>query len=84
MRKFVLDTASPFIVPIANWSGESVQSADEPLRTVTSYPKWLVQHWFKPVTGSELVRHRVYMVKAFCHVCMKRLLLNRRRRPSIG
>ena len=39
MRKFVLDTANPFIVPIANWSGESVQSADEPLRTVTSYPK---------------------------------------------
>ncbi|OZY39377.1 DNA cytosine methyltransferase [Pseudomonas fragi] len=39
MRKFVLDSANPFIVPIANWSGESVQSADEPLRTVTSYPK---------------------------------------------
>ena len=39
MRKFVLDAAKPFIVPIANWSGESVQSADEPLRTVTSYPK---------------------------------------------
>ncbi len=39
MRKFVLDTANPFIVPIANWSGESVQSANEPLRTVTSYPK---------------------------------------------
>ena len=39
MRKFVLDTATPFIVPIANWSGESVQSSGEPLRTVTSYPK---------------------------------------------
>ena len=39
MRKFVLDAATPFIVPIANWSGESVQSTDEPLRTVTSYPK---------------------------------------------
>ena len=39
MRKFVLDAANPFIVPIANWSGESVQSADKPLRTVTSYPK---------------------------------------------
>ncbi|WP_413052156.1 DNA cytosine methyltransferase [Pseudomonas bubulae] len=39
MLKFVLDAANPFIVPIANWSGESVQSADEPLRTVTSYPK---------------------------------------------
>ncbi len=30
---------APFIVPIANWSGEMVQSANEPLRTVTSYPK---------------------------------------------
>lgn len=39
MKKFVIDSASPFIVPIANWSGETVQSVDEPLRTVTSYPK---------------------------------------------
>ena len=39
MRKFVLDAANPFIVPIANWSGESVQSANEPLRTVTSWPR---------------------------------------------
>ncbi|WP_339425252.1 DNA cytosine methyltransferase [Pseudomonas proteolytica] len=39
MKKFVIDTPTPFIVPIANWSGESVQSASEPLRTITSYPK---------------------------------------------
>ncbi|EPJ90647.1 DNA cytosine methyltransferase [Pseudomonas sp. CFT9] len=39
MKKFVIDNAAPFIVPIANWSGETVQSADEPLRTITSYPK---------------------------------------------
>ncbi|MBT2374599.1 DNA cytosine methyltransferase [Pseudomonas fluorescens] len=39
MKKFVIDSATPFIVPIANWSGETVQSADEPLRTITSYPK---------------------------------------------
>jgi len=39
MKKFVIDSAAPFIVPIANWSGETVQSAKEPLRTVTSYPK---------------------------------------------
>jgi DNA (cytosine-5)-methyltransferase 1 len=39
MKKFVIDNPTPFIVPIANWSGESVQSADEPLRTITSYPK---------------------------------------------
>jgi len=39
MKKFVIDAADPFIVPIANWSGESVQSANEPLRTVTSRPR---------------------------------------------
>ncbi|MGP4958119.1 DNA cytosine methyltransferase [Pseudomonas helleri] len=39
MMKFVINSPAPFIVPIANWSGETVQSADEPLRTITSYPK---------------------------------------------
>ncbi|MEQ7920204.1 hypothetical protein ABQX22_13500 [Xanthomonas sp. WHRI 1810A] len=39
MKKFVIDNPAPFIVPIANWSGETVQSANQPLRTVTSYPK---------------------------------------------
>ena len=39
MMKFVINNPAPFIVPIANWSGETVQSADEPLRTITSYPK---------------------------------------------
>lgn len=39
MKKFVIDAADPFIVPIANWSGESVQSALDPLRTVTSWPR---------------------------------------------
>ncbi|MFL8990625.1 DNA cytosine methyltransferase [Pseudomonas sp. QLc11A] len=39
MKKFVIDAADPFIVPIANWSGESVLSAHDPLRTVTSWPR---------------------------------------------
>ena len=39
LKKFVIDSASPFIVPIANWSGELAQSANEPLRTVTSWPR---------------------------------------------
>lgn len=39
MKKFVIESPAPFIVPIANCSGESVQSAGEPLRTITSYPK---------------------------------------------
>ena len=39
MKKFVLDNPQPFIVPIAHWSGELAQSAHEPLRTVTSWPR---------------------------------------------
>lgn len=39
MQKFVIDNLQPFIVPIANWSGELAQSAHEPLRTVTSWPR---------------------------------------------
>ena len=39
MMKFVINNPAPFIVPIANWSGETVQSADEPLRTITSWPR---------------------------------------------
>ncbi|MDV9030528.1 DNA cytosine methyltransferase [Pseudomonas sp. RAC1] len=39
MHKFVLDNPAPFIVPIANWSGELAQSANEPLRTITSWPR---------------------------------------------
>ena len=39
MKKFVLGNPQPFIVPIANLSGELAQSADEPLRTVTSWPR---------------------------------------------
>ncbi|MCX2706106.1 DNA cytosine methyltransferase [Pseudomonas sp. DCB_BG] len=39
MKKFVLDNPQPFIVPIANWSGELAQSTNEPLRTVTSWPR---------------------------------------------
>ncbi|WP_095093896.1 DNA cytosine methyltransferase [Pseudomonas sp. Irchel 3A5] len=39
MKKFVIDNPAPFIVPIANWSVGNVQPSDEPLRTVTSYPK---------------------------------------------
>ena len=39
MKKFVIDNPQPFIVPIAKGSGELAQSADEPLRTVTSWPR---------------------------------------------
>lgn len=39
MYKFVLNNPAPFIVPIANWSGETVHALDEPLRTVTAWPR---------------------------------------------
>ncbi|SHK52509.1 DNA cytosine methyltransferase [Halomonas caseinilytica] len=41
IQKFVLDRGDPFIVPIANYGGgsEAVHPIDEPLRTVTAWPK---------------------------------------------
>lgn len=39
LKKFIIDNPQPFIVPIANWSGELAQSAQEPLRTITSWPR---------------------------------------------
>ncbi|QOD84149.1 DNA cytosine methyltransferase [Chromobacterium haemolyticum] len=40
MKKFVLDSANPFIVEIANWSNRNgVQSTADPLRTITAWPR---------------------------------------------
>lgn len=40
MKRYVLDSADPFIVPIAHYNGsEPVHSVHEPLRTVTAFPK---------------------------------------------
>ncbi|VWB69837.1 DNA cytosine methyltransferase [Burkholderia lata] len=38
--KFVVNSADPFIVPIAHYNGrDSVHDGDEPLRTITAHPK---------------------------------------------
>lgn len=39
IKKFVLDANEPFIVPIANWSSDTLHSVSEPLRTITGNPK---------------------------------------------
>lgn len=39
VMRYVVETANPFIVSIANWSGESVRSTEDPLSTVTANPK---------------------------------------------
>ncbi|HHF0633668.1 TPA: DNA cytosine methyltransferase, partial [Pseudomonas aeruginosa] len=39
IEKEVLQRAKPFIVPIANWSREAVHPVDQPLNTVTAWPK---------------------------------------------
>ncbi|MCK9468248.1 MAG: DNA cytosine methyltransferase [Porticoccaceae bacterium] len=39
MQRYVLDAAEPFIVPIANWSRDGMQSAHQPLSTVTAWPR---------------------------------------------
>lgn len=35
----VLDRSEPFLVPIANWSQETVLPIDQPLNTITAWPK---------------------------------------------
>ncbi|WP_075322432.1 DNA cytosine methyltransferase [Acidithiobacillus albertensis] len=40
LKKYVLESANPFIVPIAHYNGrDACQPAQEPLRTITAYPK---------------------------------------------
>lgn len=39
IQREVLGKALPFIVPIANWSRDAVQPVDQPLNTVTAWPR---------------------------------------------
>lgn len=39
IQREVIEKAQPFIVPIANWSREVVQPVDQPLNTVTAWPR---------------------------------------------
>lgn len=39
LKREVLDRQQPFIVPIANWSSETVDAIDKPLNTVTAWPR---------------------------------------------
>ncbi|MFZ3121672.1 MAG: DNA cytosine methyltransferase [Variovorax sp.] len=39
IQREVLQKAKPFIVPIANWSRDAVQPVDQPLNTVTAWPR---------------------------------------------
>lgn len=39
IQRELIGKAQPFIVPIANWSRDAVQSAEQPLNTVTAWPR---------------------------------------------
>lgn len=39
MQRYVLDSADPFIVPIANWSRDGSHSAQRPISTITAKPR---------------------------------------------
>lgn len=39
MKRYVIDSADPFIVQLANWSREGVASCRDPLSTVTAWPR---------------------------------------------
>lgn len=39
IQREVIEKAQPFIVPIANWSRDAVQATDQPLNTITAWPR---------------------------------------------
>lgn len=39
MKRYVLDSADPFIVPIANWSRDGSHAASQPISTITAKPR---------------------------------------------
>lgn len=39
IKREVLDRAKPFLVPIANWSRETINPVDTPLNTITAWPR---------------------------------------------
>ncbi len=39
IQRYVLESGDPFIVPISDWSRESVQSVHDPLSTITAWPR---------------------------------------------
>ena len=39
VQREVIQKAKPFIVPIANWSRDAVQPVDQPLNTITAWPR---------------------------------------------
>ncbi|OMG87979.1 DNA cytosine methyltransferase [Achromobacter xylosoxidans] len=39
MKRYVLDSADPFVVPIANWSRDGSHSARQPISTITANPR---------------------------------------------
>jgi len=39
VQREVIQKAKPFIVPIANWSRDAIHPTDQPLNTVTAWPK---------------------------------------------
>lgn len=39
MKRYVLDSADPFIVPIANWSRDGSHAANQPISTITAKPR---------------------------------------------
>lgn len=39
MKRYVLDSSDPFIVPIANWSRDGSHAASQPISTITAKPR---------------------------------------------
>ena len=66
VKREVLERSEPFIVPIANWSQESIHAADKPLNTITAWPKGgafsIIAPVLTPFYGGETKGNRAHSV----------------------
>jgi len=67
IKREVLDRTEPFIVPIANWSHETIHQVDKPLTTITAHPKGgshaLVSPVLTPYYGGEIKGNRAHSIE---------------------
>ncbi|MFW1676411.1 DNA cytosine methyltransferase [Pontibacter sp. JAM-7] len=66
IKREVIDRTEPFIVPIANWSTETIHPTDQPLNTITAWPRGgsfaLASPVLTPFYGGEVKGNRAHSI----------------------
>lgn len=67
IHREVLTKAEPFLVPIANWSQDTVQPVDKPLNTITAWPRGgsfaVASPVLTPYYGGEVKGNRAHNIQ---------------------